>query len=103
MVFKTRENFSLFWRARRLQNGFFFFFLSRMVLQLIFCSFFPGPNTFEDGCLYIRRQFEAKNLNDEREIYVRLTCATDTQNINFLFNSVTDAIIANNLKGSELL
>lgn len=68
----------------------------------IFCFFFPGPNTYEDGCLYIRRQFEGKNLNDDKEIYVHLTCATDTQNINFVFNAVTDTIIANNLKGCGL-
>lgn len=63
---------------------------------------YSGPNTYEDGCVYIRRQFEAKNLNDEKEIYVHLTCATDTQNINFVFNAVTDTIIANNLKGCGL-
>ncbi|KAK2554682.1 Guanine nucleotide-binding protein G(o) subunit alpha [Acropora cervicornis] len=63
---------------------------------------YTGRNTYEDGCLYIRRQFEAKNLNDEKEIYVHLTCATDTENINFVFNAVTDTIIANNLKGCGL-
>lgn len=64
--------------------------------------FFAGPNTYEDGCAYIRKQFEAKNLNDEKEIYVHLTCATDTHNITFVFNAVTDTIIANNLKGCGL-
>ena len=71
-------------------------------IYFLFCFFFPGPNTYEDGCLYIRRQFEGKNLNDDKEIYVHLTCATDTQNINFVFNAVTDTIIANNLKGCGL-
>ena len=69
---------------------------------LIFSHFFAGPNTYEDGCAYIRKQFEAKNLNDEKEIYVHLTCATDTHNITFVFNAVTDTIIANNLKGCGL-
>ncbi|XP_058972851.1 guanine nucleotide-binding protein G(o) subunit alpha-like [Pocillopora verrucosa] len=63
---------------------------------------YSGPNTYEAGCLYIRKQFEAKNLNDEKEIYVHLTCATDTDNITFVFNAVTDTIIANNLKGCGL-
>lgn len=74
-------------------------FISGVIFILFF---FPGPNTYEDGCLYIRRQFEGKNLNDDKEIYVHLTCATDTQNINFVFNAVTDTIIANNLKGCGL-
>ncbi|XP_031562360.1 guanine nucleotide-binding protein G(o) subunit alpha-like [Actinia tenebrosa] len=63
---------------------------------------YPGPNTFDDGAKYIRKQFESKNLNDEKEIYTHLTCATDTQNINFVFNAVTDTIIATNLKGCGL-
>ena len=68
----------------------------------MFFVFFSGPCTYEDGCDYIRKQFESKNLNDEKEIYVHLTCATDTQNINFVFNAVTDTIIAHNLKGCGL-
>ena len=73
-----------------------------LFLLLLFFPFFAGPNTYEDGCAYIRKQFEAKNLNDEKEIYVHLTCATDTHNITFVFNAVTDTIIANNLKGCGL-
>lgn len=69
---------------------------------IYFPYFFPGPNTYDDGCRYIRKQFEGKNLNDDKEIYVHLTCATDTENINFVFNAVTDTIIANNLKGCGL-
>ena len=75
--------------------------LRRLDICFIF-PFFAGPNTYEDGCAYIRKQFEAKNLNDEKEIYVHLTCATDTHNITFVFNAVTDTIIANNLKGCGL-
>lgn len=76
--------------------------LQMLTFLLFACSLLTGPNTYEAGCLYIRKQFEAKNLNDEKEIYVHLTCATDTDNITFVFNAVTDTIIANNLKGCGL-
>jgi len=42
-----------------------------------------------------------ENLNkrkDQKEIYTHLTCATDTNNVKFVFDAVTDVIIKNNLK-----
>lgn len=60
---------------------------------------YNGPNTYEDASNYIRMKFE--NLNkrkDQKEIYTHLTCATDTGNIQFVFDAVTDVIIKNNLK-----
>ena len=67
-----------------------------------FLCLIAGPDTFDEGAKYVRKQFESKNVNDDKEIYVHLTCATDTENINFVFNAVTDTIIANNLKGCGL-
>ena len=47
-------------------------------------------------------QFEAKNKSTTKEIYCHMTCATDTQNVQFVFDAVTDVIIANNLRGCGL-
>lgn len=66
-------------------------------------SFFAGSNTYEEASSYIRMKFE--NLNkrkDQKEIYTHLTCATDTTNIQFVFDAVTDVIIKNNLKDCGL-
>lgn len=65
--------------------------------------FFLGGNTYEEASSYIRMKFE--NLNkrkDQKEIYTHLTCATDTNNIQFVFDAVTDVIIKNNLKDCGL-
>lgn len=46
-----------------------------------------------------------ENLNrrkDQKEIYTHFTCATDTNNIQFVFDDVTDVIITNNLKEAGL-
>ena len=74
-----------------------------LCLLFICCFFASGPNTYEDGSLYIARQFEAKNVSDDREIYVHLTCATDTTHIKFVWNAVTDTIIRSMLKEYSLL
>lgn len=64
---------------------------------------FPaGPNTFEAAAAYIQGQFESKNRSPNKEIYCHLTCATDTGNIQVVFDAVTDIIIANNLRGCGL-
>ena len=42
-----------------------------------------------------------ENLNkrkDAKEVYTHRTCATDTNNIAFVFDAITDIIIKNNLK-----
>lgn len=64
---------------------------------------YQGNNTNEDSANYIRMKFE--NLNkrkDQKEIYTHFTCATDTSNIQFVFDAVTDVIIKNNLKDCGL-
>ncbi|KAL3851769.1 hypothetical protein ACJMK2_015479 [Sinanodonta woodiana] len=64
---------------------------------------YSGANTYEEAAAYIQMQFE--NLNkkkDTKEIYTHFTCATDTNNVQFVFDAVTDVIIKNNLKDCGL-
>lgn len=68
----------------------------------IFVSVISGKNTYEEAAAYIQAQFEAKNKSQTKEIYCHQTCATDTNNIQFVFDAVTDVIIANNLRGCGL-
>ncbi|XP_074873482.1 guanine nucleotide-binding protein G(t) subunit alpha-3 [Carettochelys insculpta] len=64
---------------------------------------YDGLNTFEDAGNYIKKQFLDLNLRkQDKEIYSHMTCATDTQNIKFVFNAVTDIIIKENLKDCGL-
>ncbi|VDK30608.1 unnamed protein product [Gongylonema pulchrum] len=57
---------------------------------------------YHEASAYIQAQFEAKNKSANKEIYCHMTCATDTTNIQFVFDAVTDVIIANNLRGCGL-
>jgi len=68
---------------------------------------YNGPNTYEDAAAYIQLKFESLNrCRDQKgnlkEIYTHFTCATDTTNIQFVFDAVTDVIIKNNLKDCGL-
>ncbi|NXS93212.1 GNAI1 protein, partial [Jacana jacana] len=55
---------------------------------------YAGSNTYEEAAAYIQCQFEDLNKRkDTKEIYTHFTCATDTKNVQFVFDAVTDVII----------
>ncbi|CAH8493157.1 unnamed protein product [Schistosoma mattheei] len=60
---------------------------------------YTGGNNYEEASEYIRSCFENSNTRSgPKDIYSHFTCATDTSNIQFVFDAVTDVIIKNNLK-----
>uniref|UniRef100_A0A8C7Z6D1 Guanine nucleotide-binding protein G(O) subunit alpha n=1 Tax=Oryzias sinensis TaxID=183150 RepID=A0A8C7Z6D1_9TELE len=63
---------------------------------------YSGPNSYQDGIDYIKAQYDGKNKSPNKEVYSHVTCATDTNNIQFVFDAVTDVIIAKNLRGCGL-
>jgi len=76
--------------------------IARSPLTICFPEY-TGPNTYPDAARYIESKFE--NLNKRRgqkEIYTHLTCATDTNNIQFVFDAVSDVIIKRSLKDCGL-
>jgi len=73
----------------------------RSALTICFNEY-AGAQEYGEAAAYIQAQFEAKNKSTTKEIYCHMTCATDTQNVQFVFDAVTDVIIANNLRGCGL-
>ena len=72
--------------------------ITRSPLQICFPEY-TGLNTYEEGTAYIQRKFEGLNLRKyKKEIYSHLTCATDTTNIQYVFDVVTEVIIKYNQK-----
>ncbi|XP_076336113.1 guanine nucleotide-binding protein G(i) subunit alpha-like isoform X2 [Tachypleus tridentatus] len=64
---------------------------------------YQGANSYEDAGSYIQMKFEMLNRQKgTKEIYTHFTCATDTENIQFVFDAVTDVIIKMNLKDCGL-
>ncbi len=76
--------------------------ICQQIIEIFFYSSLAGKQTYEEAAAYIQAQFEAKNKSTTKEIYCHQTCATDTNNIQFVFDAVTDVIIANNLRGCGL-
>ncbi|XP_061529153.1 guanine nucleotide-binding protein G(i) subunit alpha isoform X1 [Phycodurus eques] len=59
---------------------------------------YTGENSYEEAAMYIQSQFEDLNKQKgSKEIYSHFTCATDTKNVQFVFDVVTDVIIKINL------
>ncbi|XP_076334934.1 guanine nucleotide-binding protein G(i) subunit alpha-like [Tachypleus tridentatus] len=64
---------------------------------------YQGANNYEEAGAYIQMKFETLNRRKgTKEIYTHFTCATDTNNIQFVFDAVTDVIIKINLKDCGL-
>lgn len=65
---------------------------------------YKGAQTYEDASAYIRYKFESLNKQKAsgKEIYTHFTCATSNQNMEFVFDAVTDVILRNNIKKSML-
>ncbi|CAJ0968347.1 unnamed protein product [Ranitomeya imitator] len=71
--------------------------ISRSPLTICYPEY-SGSSTYEEAAAYIQCQFEDLNRRkDTKEIYTHFTCATDTKNVQFVFDAVTDVIIKSNL------
>jgi len=64
---------------------------------------YKGKNEYEEGVEFLREKFESKNKNGDRHIYTHVTCATDTDNVQAVFNATKDIIIRSSLQSAGLL
>lgn len=73
--------------------------IRRSPLTLAFPEY-KGAQTYEEASAYIRYKFESLNKQkaNGKEIYTHFTCATSNQNMEFVFDAVTDVILRNNIK-----
>ena len=80
--------------------------ISRVPLKQYFPAY-PGGSDPEVAVAWISEEFlklnEYPDSATQRKIYVHVTCATDTSNINFTFMAVKDIIVTQRLKDCGLL
>ncbi|VDD97604.1 unnamed protein product [Enterobius vermicularis] len=75
--------------------------IKRSPLNVCFPEYKGQQNQTE--CInYIQWKFEQLNSSSKREIYCHQTCATDTNNVQFVLDACLDMIIAKNLKSMGL-
>jgi hypothetical protein len=59
--------------------------ITKVDLRVCFPEYTGGKN-YDAAVDYIKKAFLAQNENDKKMIYSHFTCATDTDNINVVFN-----------------
>ena len=62
---------------------------------------YTGGDNFEAACKFFNEKFREKN-KEGKSIYSHATCATDTGNVRFVFDSVVSIILDQNMKDSGL-
>ncbi|CAI2319756.1 unnamed protein product [Caenorhabditis sp. 36 PRJEB53466] len=66
-------------------------------------STYLGSNEYEESVAYIQMRFERLNKHSEtKKIYTHITCATDTNQIQLVIDSVIDMVIGRNLRGTGM-
>ena len=60
-------------------------------------GYFIGSNTYEEAAAYIQLQFENLKGTEHKTIYTHFTCATDTDNLQFVFDAVNDTVTYHNI------
>eukprot|EP01120_Amphizonella_sp_Union-15-10_P006306 TRINITY_DN2000_c0_g2_i1.p1 TRINITY_DN2000_c0_g2~~TRINITY_DN2000_c0_g2_i1.p1 ORF type:complete len:352 (-),score=55.30 TRINITY_DN2000_c0_g2_i1:77-1132(-) len=74
--------------------------IRRVDLKVTFPDY-TGGNNFDKATKFIEDKFSALNANSsQKEIYTHVTCATDTENITFVFNAVKNIILRKALEAS---
>ena len=59
---------------------------------------YDGPNTYQATTAYIQEKFmELNESRGSKDVYVHFTCATDTTNIQVVFDAAADIIIRTTL------
>jgi len=66
--------------------------IQRVDLKVTFDDYSGGCN-YDNACAYIKDKFLQQNENPRKHIYIHVTCATDTDNIQVVFNAVKDIIL----------
>jgi len=69
------------------------------------CCFpeYEGGLNYDSATAYIKQEFISRNEYPKKKVYVHVTCATNTENVQFTFNVVKDIIVKNGLKECGLL
>ncbi|PRP86375.1 guanine nucleotide-binding protein alpha-1 subunit [Planoprotostelium fungivorum] len=66
-------------------------------LSICFPKYKGGPN-FEKSSAFIKKTFESRNKTT-KSVFTHMTCATDTENVRFVFNAVRGHILSTVMVG----
>eukprot|EP01083_Nonionella_stella_P280437 954053_1 len=73
--------------------------IPKIPFTVCFPEYTGDAHAYDECCAYLREKFESrllpvsKNPDESKQLYTHMTCATDTENMKFVFSSVRDIII----------
>ncbi|CAI4221624.1 unnamed protein product [Auanema sp. JU1783] len=76
--------------------------ISRVPMTVCF-SKYKGKNTYEDGTAFLEKIFIRMKKDDDKLLYIHLTCATDTGQVQFVLKSAADMIISENFRSTGVV
>jgi GTPase SAR1 family protein len=76
--------------------------LTRVPLT-VYDSNYTGKNDFESVSQYFQEKFLEQNMNPSRTVYVHVTCATNKDNVNLVFQTVKDIVLKESLATGGLI
>lgn len=75
----------------------------RVPLKVQFDDYNGPEKDWESASEYIKNEFTSLNKSDKKQVYTHITCATDTTNVKYVMDAVTDIIIKQSLQQGGLL
>merc|ERR1712137_1092587 len=98
-------------RVNRMHESIIFFFnksdLFKEKIKTVDmnCCFedYQGGCNFDNAIQYLVQKFEGLRKKKNKNVYTHVTCATDTENIRFVFEAVKDTVLQSTLMQSDLL
>ncbi|KAL3117596.1 hypothetical protein niasHT_000331 [Heterodera trifolii] len=115
------EMFKTMYRNRFLRSSSFIMFLNKKdifakkIHQIPMEQFLPkfgdkmkanpnlsGDELYSAALEFVKQMFSSVRRQDKRQIYTHVTNATDTRNIDFVFNATCDIILAKNIKSAGM-
>ncbi|CAJ0586108.1 unnamed protein product, partial [Mesorhabditis spiculigera] len=76
--------------------------ITRVPLSICFTKY-TGTNSYEECTEYMEKRFLHLNADPDKMLYIHITCATDTNQVQLVLTSVTDMIIAENFKQTGVM
>ncbi len=76
--------------------------IRRVPLTICFPDY-KGDNSYNDAAKFIETKFREQSLNPAKQLFAHMTCATDTENVKFVFAATKTIILKDTLKSLDLL
>jgi len=73
--------------------------ISQVDLNVCF-SEYTGGKDYDKACNFIKEKFVTLNKNPAKQIFTKVTCATDTRNIELVFAAAKNIILRQQLQGA---